>query len=83
MRVAFDETAGEFGFEDDDGEGVAEDVVQVAGDAFAFGDGGELFDLFLCAMRSLASARFCSAKKMLPPPMIERRKIAMKDVRPD
>ena len=39
--IAGDEAAGEFGFEDDDGEGVAKDVVEVAGDAFALGDGGE------------------------------------------
>ena len=42
-----DEAAGELGFEDDDGECVAEDVVEVARDAFAFGDGGELLVFFL------------------------------------
>ena len=77
---AFDKAAtGELGFEDDDGECVAEDVVQVAGDALAFGDGGEGDVFFLGGRRSLQSARFCSAKKMLPPPMtISRRKMAMK-----
>ena len=44
LRIAFDQASGELGFEDDDGEGVAEDVVEIAGDAFAFGYGGELFD---------------------------------------
>ena len=42
-RAASDETAGELGFEDDDREGVAEDIVEVAGDALALGDGGELY----------------------------------------
>ncbi len=45
--VAFDEAPGELGFEDDDGESVAEDVVEIAGDAFAFGDGGESDVFFL------------------------------------
>ena len=47
LRVAVDQASGEFGFEDDDGERVAEDVVEIAGDAFALGDGGELDVFFL------------------------------------
>ena len=47
LRVAFDEASGQFGFEDDDREGVAEDVVKVAGDAFAFGYSGEVEVFFL------------------------------------
>ena len=47
LWVAFDEPAGEFGLKDDDGEGVSENVVEVAGDAFAFGYGGEGYVLFL------------------------------------
>jgi hypothetical protein len=36
-----DEAAGEFGLEDNDGERMAEDIMQVTGDAFALGHGGE------------------------------------------
>jgi len=41
LRVEGDEASGELGFEDDDRERVAEDVVEVAGYALAFGYGGE------------------------------------------
>ncbi len=47
VEFALEEAAGELAFEDDDREGVAEDVVEVAGDSFALGDGGEGFDLLL------------------------------------
>ena len=47
VRGMVEETAGELGFEDDDGERVAENVMQVAGDAFALGDGGEGYVFFL------------------------------------
>ena len=47
LWIAFDQASGEFGLEHDDGESVTEDVMQIAGDAFAFGDGGELLDLFV------------------------------------
>ena len=51
--VAIDEAAGELSFEDDDGEGVAENVVEIAGDAFAFGDGGE-GEVFVLGFAELA-----------------------------
>ncbi len=52
------ELAGELGFQRDDGERVAENIMQVAGDAFAFGDGGEVFDFFLGAHEFCAGAFF-------------------------
>ena len=74
--VCLDEAPGELGFEDDDGERMAEDIMEVAGDAFAFRDGGE-GDVLFWAARSRQSARFCWAKKMLPPPTTIAMKIAM------
>ena len=47
LRVVVHQAAGEFGLEDDDGESVSEDVVEIAGDAFALGDGCELNIFFL------------------------------------
>ena len=75
--VAFDEAAGEFGFEDDDGESVAEDVVEIAGDAFAFGDARRVARSLRWRCGVCCRARFCWAKKKLPPPMRKTRKIAM------
>ncbi len=58
VRSLLEEAAGELGFEDDDGEGVAEDVVHVARDAFALGEGGEALDLVLGAEEAGAGAFF-------------------------
>ncbi len=62
-----DEAAGELGFEDDDREGVAEDIVEVAGDALALGDGGELYIFRLGAAEFGVGALGCATKTLLMP----------------
>ena len=59
--IAVDQLSGEFGFQDDDGERVPEHVVQIAGDALALGDFGEVLN-FVVSHAQLGESSDCAAR---------------------
>lgn len=63
--VAFHELAREFGLERDDGEGVAEHVVEVARDPLAFRDLGQVFDF------AMSQPKPCIRQEHLSPVDVE------------